>query len=181
MAALLGLAAVQRSSRKPQQRRRCLRGDLPQVIATNRLLSEVHSMRIALACRVCGTALSPGRNWSLGPASSQYCSEDCRSRGVTRRDRDVEEAILELLRDRSTDGSVSPSDVARAVSEDKGWSVEVERVHMAARRLQRAGRIQIAGRARAADSSRQKGAIRLKLREFGATQSVRLALKEVGL
>jgi len=128
-------------------------------------------MRVERVCRVCGRGISWRRKWSRDPTDLHYCSDACRSRGLTRRDLDVEQAILELLERRAVDTSICPSEVARTLFADGDWRAEMERVRMAARRLQRAGRIQIVQRGHSVDPSRAKGPIRLKLRQFGALQA----------
>ena len=128
-------------------------------------------MRVERICRVCGRGISWRRRWAAERESIEYCSDACRDRGLTRRDLDVEEAILELLQQRAVDGTICPSEVARTLFADGDWRAEMERVRMAARRLQRAGRIQITQRGRVIDPSRARGPIRLRLRQFGAIQA----------
>jgi hypothetical protein len=128
-------------------------------------------MRVERVCRVCGRGISWRRKWSRDRDDIHYCSDACRSRGLTRRDLDVEQAILELLERRAVDASICPSEVARTLFADGDWRAEMDRVRMAARRLQRAGRIQITQQGRAVDPSTAKGPVRLKLRQFGALQA----------
>jgi hypothetical protein len=133
--------------------------------------SEIANMRIERVCRVCGRGITLRRKWAASRDEIQYCSDACRDRGLTRRDLDVEQAILELLERRSLDASICPSEVARMLFADGDWRAEMERVRMAARRLQRAGRIQVTQKGRAVDPSRARGPIRLRLRQFGAMQA----------
>ena len=128
-------------------------------------------MRVERVCRVCGRSISWRRKWSQDWDNIQYCSDSCRSRGLSARDLDAESAILEFLQQRAVGASICPSEVARTLFADSDWRAEMERVRMAARRLQRAGRIQITQRGRTVDPSRAKGPIRLQLRPYGALQA----------
>ena len=128
-------------------------------------------MRVEQVCRVCGQSLSWRRKWSQDWDAIQYCSDACRSRGLNPQDLDAERAILEFLQQRAVGASICPSEVARSLFADGDWRAEIDRVRMAARRLQRAGRIQITQRGRAVDPSRAKGPIRLQLRPSGALQA----------
>jgi len=129
-------------------------------------------MRVEQVCCVCGGGISWRRDKRTASRDdAPYCSDTCRSRGLTRRDLDVEQAIVELLERRTMDASICPSEVARLLFADADWRTEMERVRMAARRLQRAGRIQIMQKGRAVDPSRARGPIRLKLRQFDAIQA----------
>lgn len=127
-------------------------------------------MRVERFCRVCGGRISRSRRRSPR-FDDLHCSDECRTRGLTVRDLDVEQAILELLEQQSIQSSICPSEAARLLFADGDWRREMERVQMAARRLQRAGQIQITQKGRTVDPSRAKGPIRLRLQPRGAMQA----------
>lgn len=128
-------------------------------------------LRVERICAVCGRGITWRRKWARDWESVKYCSDACRSRGLSSRDRQVEQAIVDLLEHRAVGASICPSEVARALFAEEDWRVEMERVRMAARRLQRAGRIQIVQKGRPVDPSKAKGPIRLRLRDLDAIQA----------
>jgi hypothetical protein len=127
-------------------------------------------MRIERICIVFGQSLSWRRKWSTRGDALQYCSDDCRRRGLTSGDRRIEEIILRLLVDPDRGGSVTPDDVARALHDDEHQQVHRDRVQMAARRLHRAGRIRITAQRRPADLKRPRGRVRYFVHHDGALQ-----------
>jgi hypothetical protein len=128
-------------------------------------------LRVERICTVCGRGITRCRQWASGRNEVEYCSDACRSRGLTELDREAEKAIVDLLERRAVGASICPSEVARALFADDDWRIEMERVRMAARRLQRAGRIQIVRNGRPINPSKTKGPIRLRLRDDGAIQA----------
>lgn len=123
--------------------------------------------RIERICTVCGRSIGWRRKWARDWDSIQYCSDACRQRGLTRRDRQIEQIIIELLEQRATDASICPSEAAKIIAGSDDWHADMEPVRMAARRLQRAGRISITQKGRPVNPDTAKGPIRLRLRGIG--------------
>lgn len=128
-------------------------------------------IRVRRVCAVCGRAIPWRRKWSNAPQRLEYCSEDCRARGLGERDRELEEAILALLAERAADASLYPSEVARALAAGGDWRARMDAVRMAARRLHRAGRIDITQHGQRVDPDQVRGPIRLRLRPQDAIQA----------
>jgi hypothetical protein len=124
-------------------------------------------VRVARICTVCGRSITWRRKWARDWENIKYCSDGCRKRGVTERDRRIERVILDLLEQRSGDATICPSEAARRLAGEDDWRAEMESVRMAARRLQRAGRIDITQKGRPVDPDTAKGPIRLRLRPVG--------------
>jgi hypothetical protein len=124
-------------------------------------------MRVERICTVCGRSISWRRKWARDWENVKYCSDACRKRGVSQRDRHIEEVILALLDARAGDASICPSEAARKLAVGDDWRQQMEPVRMAARRLQRAGRIDITQQGRPVDPDTAKGPIRLRLRPVG--------------
>lgn len=124
-------------------------------------------MRVQRICMVCGRSISWRRKWSRDWEHVKYCSDACRRRGVSQRDRYIEEVILKLLEQRAADASICPSEAARKLAAGDEWRDQMESVRMAARRLQRAGRIDITQKGRTVNPDTAKGPIRLRLRPVG--------------
>jgi hypothetical protein len=123
--------------------------------------------RIERICTVCGRSISWRRKWARDWDNINYCSEACRQRGLSQRDRQIEQVILDLLEQRSVDASICPSEAARVIADGDDWHAHMEAVRMAARRLQRAGRISITQKGRPVNPDTAKGPIRLRLRGIG--------------
>jgi hypothetical protein len=124
-------------------------------------------IRVERICTVCGRSISWRRKWARDWEAIKYCSDACRKRGLSARDRHIEQAILDLLEQRAADASICPSEAARQLAVGDDWRPLMEPVRMAARRLQRAGRIDITQKGRIVDPDRAKGPIRLRLRPVG--------------
>lgn len=124
-------------------------------------------MRVERICTVCGRSISWRRKWARDWENVKYCSDACRKRGVSQRDRQVEEIILELLEACAADASICPSEAARKLAVGDDWRQQMEPVRMAARRLQRAGCIDITQKGRPVDPDTAKGPLRLRLRRIG--------------
>lgn len=75
----------------------------------------------------------------------------------------IEGRILDLLRQRGSDKTVCPSEVARALAED--WRPLMPQIRDVARRLQHQGRIRITQRGEVVDPAVVAGPIRLGLLE----------------
>lgn len=78
-------------------------------------------------------------------------------------DRQLEEAILDLLAHRAPTATICPSDVARAVT-DEGWRELMEPVRRAARRLVAEGEVEITQGGQVVDPSTARGPIRIRKR-----------------
>ena len=124
-------------------------------------------IRVERICTVCGRSISWRRKWARAWEDIKYCSDGCRKRGLSARDRQIEQIILELLEQRAAQASICPSEAARRLAVGDDWRALMEPVRMAARRLQRAGRIDITQRGRPVDPDRAKGPVRLRLRQVG--------------
>jgi hypothetical protein len=124
-------------------------------------------IRVERICTVCGRSISWRRKWARDWEAIKYCSDACRKRGLSARDRHIEQTILDLLEQRAADASICPSEAARQLAVGDDWRPLMEPVRMAARRLQRAGRIDITQKGRIVDPDRAKGPIRLRLRSVG--------------
>lgn len=75
--------------------------------------------------------------------------------------------ILRLTRDRGPDASISPSEVAQALSApppSEEWRTRLSAVRRAAVRLAEAGEIDILRKGKPVDPTTAKGVIRLRLR-----------------
>ncbi|KJK42934.1 DUF3253 domain-containing protein [Streptomyces sp. NRRL F-4428] len=84
--------------------------------------------------------------------------------GNRQTDRQLERAILELLRRRAPTATICPSDAARAVYEGggDGWRALMEPARRAARRLVAAGKVEITQGGRRVDPAKARGPIRIR-------------------
>ncbi|WP_030777022.1 DUF3253 domain-containing protein [Streptomyces sp. NRRL F-2664] len=80
------------------------------------------------------------------------------------RDRQLEQAILQLLHHRAPTATICPSDAARAVyqGDGDGWRALMEPARRAARRLVAAGKVEITRGGRRVDPDRARGPIRIR-------------------
>jgi hypothetical protein len=101
------------------------------------------------------------RRWAADWENVRWCSEACRRRKVSRVDRALERAMLELLGARSRSASICPSEVARSVAPND-WQRLMEATRRAARRLAAAGRVEITQRGRVVDPSTASGPVRIR-------------------
>lgn len=115
------------------------------------------------SCVVCGREIEWRKKWERDWDSVKYCSKSCRSRKLTHTDERLEQAILELLNERSQGSSICPSEAARRVNPD-GWRDLMEPVRMAARRLVDQNQVVITQQGHVVDPSRATGPIRIRLR-----------------
>lgn len=115
-------------------------------------------------CVRCGRAIEWRKKWARDWENVRYCSEACRRHKLSVRDRELEQAILQLLDKRRAGATICPSEAARAVhvGDPEGWRALMEPARQAARRLVAAGRIEITQRGRSVDPSTARGAIRLR-------------------
>ncbi|GBF50986.1 hypothetical protein LPTSP4_25170 [Leptospira ryugenii] len=112
-------------------------------------------------CTVCGRSFSYRKKWEKVWDEVLYCSDACRRSKSVEAKLNYEEAILSLLRTRSTMASICPSEVLS--SEEKTDKEKMELVRRAARRLANKGQITITQKGKAIDPDSFKGPIRLKL------------------
>ncbi|WP_255182386.1 DUF3253 domain-containing protein [Rhodococcus sp. 06-1460-1B] len=76
-------------------------------------------------------------------------------------DKELEDKIRSLLDARSSDATICPSDVARALSDDD-WRDLMEPVRRAARRMVDTGEVEITQKGSVIDPSTVKGPIRIR-------------------
>lgn len=100
-------------------------------------------------------------SWARSWDEVRYCSDACRTRRVTARDRDLERTILELLAARAATSTICPSDAARAIGGEE-WRDLMEPARRAARRLVAAGDVEITQGGKVVDPSTAKGPIRIR-------------------
>jgi hypothetical protein len=118
-------------------------------------------------CAVCGRAITWRKKWERDWENVKHCSDACRRRArspdASRIDDALQRAILELLRSRSRDASICPSEAARAVRPDD-WRSLMEPARAAARRLASDGTVEITQKGRVVDPSFARGPIRIRMR-----------------
>lgn len=124
-------------------------------------------------CRSCGRAFEWRRKWAHNWDEVRYCSNACRSAGVSKLGRTLEAEILTLLDSRRRGATICPSDVARTVygsrevadtgADPDDWRELMEPTRRAARRLVADGELEITQRGRVVDPSTARGPIRLRL------------------
>lgn len=112
-------------------------------------------------CASCGRTMEWRKAWARNWDTVRYCSDGCRSRGVTEADRELETVILTMLEARPRSATLCPSEVARQVADD--WRPLMEPVRRAARRLVAAGRVEVCQGGRVVDPSHARGPIRIRL------------------
>ncbi len=113
-------------------------------------------------CASCGRRIEWRRKWADDWDQVRWCSDACRSRGVTAQDAELERVVLALLADRAGGATVCPSEAARAVGTKDGWRELMEPARRAARRLVAAGEVEITQGGRVVDPSTAKGPIRIR-------------------
>lgn len=113
-------------------------------------------------CAGCGRQIEWRSKWARNWDQVKWCSDACRTRGVTATDQALESAILDLLADRARNATICPSEAARRVG-GEDWRHLMEPSRRAARRLVNAGRVEITQQGRAVDPSTAKGPIRIRL------------------
>lgn len=115
---------------------------------------------------MCGRTIQWRARWARDWDQVRYCSQGCRSRGLTDVDTELERTTLFLLDARARTSTVCPSEVARAVAgadaDEAAWRALMEPARMAARRLVAGGQVEITQGGRVVDPSTAKGAIRLR-------------------
>jgi hypothetical protein len=109
-------------------------------------------------CASCGRRFEWRRRWARSWEQVRYCSQRCRRRRVSPRDRQLEVAVIELLSGR--DGSICPSEAARQVGGEH-WRPLMEPARSAARRLAQADVVRITQRGRKIVPETARGPIRI--------------------
>lgn len=122
-------------------------------------MSEDRSEKI---CVNCGRRFAWRRKWADVWAEVRYCSKACRG-GPSRRDREVEDELLEMARGRGVGATLCPSEVARELFPENRWRGEMERVRRAGRRLAASGVIEVTQGGRVVDFSDARGPIRYRI------------------
>ena len=118
-------------------------------------------------CAACGRRIEPRRKWQKDWDSVRYCSERCRRHRPSRRDRRLEQALLDRADRAAAGATFCPSEVARAeASED--WRRLMEPIRQAARRLVADGALEMLQRGRQVDPSTARGPIRLRRSRQGS-------------
>ena len=112
-------------------------------------------------CQSCGRRIEWRKKWERDWDQVRWCSQACRSHGVTELDRQLEATIRQLLGRRAATATICPSEAARAVSPE-GWRELMEPARRAARRLVAAGEVDITQQGRVVDPSTAKGPIRIR-------------------
>lgn len=148
------------------RRNGCLSSVMPSKKPTEKP-TEKPSERATKLCTVCGRVITWRKKWARDWANVLYCSDACRRGKLNDVDKALEEAIIQLLKQRAHDATICPSDAARAVSPGE-WEPLMQRTRAAARRLVQRGIVEITQAGRAVDASTAKGPIRLRKRR-GAT------------
>jgi hypothetical protein len=120
----------------------------------------------AKVCAACGRRMEWRKSWAKNWEAVKFCSDRCRRGKVGDADRELEAAILRLLKERGAGKTICPSEAARAVGgeEREAWEGLMEPARAAARRLVAEGRIVITQGGRVVDGSTAKGAVRLRMR-----------------
>ena len=112
-------------------------------------------------CVVCGRTITWRKKWARDWDQVRYCSQGCRSAGVTDVDRRLAARIETLLDARAGGATICPSEVARAEG-GTDWRPLMEPARQAARRLVAAGRVEIVQGGRVVDPSHARGPIRIR-------------------
>ena len=112
-------------------------------------------------CATCGRRITYRKKWASTWEQVRYCSDACRGKRGSKKDRALEQSIRTLLTARAVDATICPSEAARAVG-GEAWRDLMESARQAARRLVAAGEIVITQHGHIVDPSTAKGPIRLR-------------------
>jgi hypothetical protein len=115
----------------------------------------------AKVCASCGRTIEWRAKWAKNWEDVRYCSDACRRRKVRPVDRNLEQAIVDLLERRGAGATICPSEAARLVGGD-GWRELMEPARGAVRRLVATGDVVITQGGRTVDPSTAKGPIRIR-------------------
>jgi hypothetical protein len=115
-------------------------------------------------CQSCGRAIQWRKKWERDWDEVRFCSAACRARKVTGVDRQLEEAILDLLERRPASATICPSEAARVVAGGEGgqWRALMEPARRAARRLVERDQVEITQKGAVVDPSTARGPIRIR-------------------
>ena len=116
------------------------------------------------ACASCGRVMHWRKSWERNWDEVRYCSDACRRRKVTAQDQALEDAIVQLLDQRSAGSSICPSEAARLVAGSDDWRALMEPARRAARRLVASEVVVITQGGHVVDPSTAKGPIRIRRR-----------------
>lgn len=112
-------------------------------------------------CQSCGRRIEWRKKWERDWDSVRFCSAGCRKRRVSKTDRALQDAIVQLLDQRAVTSTICPSEAAKQVDPD-GWRDLMEPARRAARRLVDEGKVEITQGGRVVDPSTAKGPIRVR-------------------
>lgn len=112
-------------------------------------------------CASCGRTITWRKKWEKDWEKIRYCSERCRRHKLTDTDVALEQAIADLLDRTRADGTICPSEAARAVG-GEDWRDLMEPARSAARRLVSNGDVEITHGGHVVDPSTAKGPIRIR-------------------
>jgi hypothetical protein len=119
------------------------------------------------SCAGCGRTVTWRKAWERDWQHVRWCSSACRRRGLAPVDRQLEDALVQLLRERARGATVCPSEAARAVGTGEGWRELMEPARAAARRLVAAGQVEVTQGGRVVDPSTARGPVRVRLVDRG--------------
>lgn len=112
-------------------------------------------------CAGCGRTITWRKKWARDWDQVRWCSDRCRSAGLSPTDTALERTVLDLLAHRAAGATICPSEAARAVGGDD-WRPLMEPARAAARRLVATGDVEITQAGHAVDPSTAKGPIRIR-------------------
>ena len=120
------------------------------------------SDRAEKTCVACGRRIQWRKKWERDWSSVRYCSKSCRLRRDEPLLERLERTILDLLKSRTIESSICPSEVARVVAPET-WRDLMETTRRAASRLVAAGSVEIIQGGRVVDPSTARGPIRIRV------------------
>lgn len=112
-------------------------------------------------CASCGREMQWRAKWAKNWDEVRYCSDECRRRGIRPVDRELTEAIRDLLDARAATSTICPSEAARKVGGEE-WRDLMEPARRAARRMVADGEVEITQGGSVVDPSTAKGPIRIR-------------------
>jgi hypothetical protein len=128
-------------------------------------------------CKTCGRPFAFQKKWAQDWDIVKHCSDACRNQKAAASEAALEQAILTLLAERTTEGdrskTICPSEAAKLVAgNDRGkeksarrdWEALMEPVRAVARSLVAKEKIVITQHNQVVDPSTAKGPVRLRLR-----------------
>lgn len=112
-------------------------------------------------CDRCGRTIVWRKKWERDWDAVRWCSQACRSAGLTDTDLALERTVLDLLAARAGGATICPSEAARAVG-GEDWRPLMEPARSAARRLVARGEVEITQGGHVVDGSTAKGPVRIR-------------------